>query len=150
MASLLLCLILFALGSGLLSKQSALYQGSLQQVRAAQARALAQTGLQDALVKLMRDYSFPPLDSEGQQVFSYTEEVRSLDGNPAGSYNVQVDRSLARRPWQVLRITSQGRMGDSRCSLRGELDIALKQRSHPTLDNPDLFHWIQIENLSGL
>lgn len=150
MATLLLCLILFALGSGLLSKQSALYEGSMQQVRAAQARALAQTGLQDALAKLMRDDSFPPLSSEGQQVFSYTEDLSDLDGRPAGSYNVQIDRSLARRPWYVMRITSQGRVGDSRYTLRGELDVALKRRSQPGLDNPDLFHWIQVEDLSGL
>ena len=149
-ASMLLCLILFALGVGLMSKQSAQYEATLRMTQAAQARALAQGGLQDALAKLSRDADFPPLSTEDQQEFSYTEQVKDLDNNPLGSFNVKVNRSLHLKPWRILLITSQGRVGSSRYSLRGELDISPTLRSNYTTTNSKLYHWVHIEDLGGL
>lgn len=144
-ASLLLCVILFALGTGLLSKQSAQYEAAQRLSRMAGARALAQAGLEDALAKLRRDPEFPPLTSEDQQEFSYTEELA-----PAGSYHVDIQRALHLKPWRILRITSQGRVGNARYNLRGELDVSPKLRTdYVTTANPNLMKWIQIEDLGA-
>lgn len=148
-ASLLLCVILFALGTGLLSKQSAQYEAALRLTRMAGARALAQAGLEDALAKLRRDPEFPPLTSEDQQEFAYTEEL-SDGGNPLGSYHVRIQRALHLKPWRILRITSQGRVGNARYNLRGELDISPKLRTdYVSTNNPNLMKWIQIEDLGA-
>lgn len=125
---LLVTLILFSLGVGLLGKRTLQYKGAYQNSLAVQARALARAGLEDVRAKLHHDYRFPPQSDEGGKSFSYTEEVQDLGGTVVGSYTVDIDLSLVTPPFKILRVTSVGTAGamgspSARCKMYGEIGL---------------------------
>ena len=153
-AVLLFSLILFALGLGLLGGRVSQYRGSYFQQRAAGALALARSGLEDARLKLSKDLQFPIGRNPEQTVFSYSEDVTNIAGNFVGSYTVNIDRTWALPPYEVLVITSIGNVGPpgqegSRRRLRAELDLAELVRG-TTNPNPDYYRLIHLEDLGSL
>ena len=57
---LLIGMLLFVLTLAFLTKQRLEHQSVSYQLQEARARALAQAGLEEVLVKLDKDYNFPP------------------------------------------------------------------------------------------
>lgn len=98
MLVMLLSLLLFVMGMGFLGKRSAQYSGAISRMKAAQARALAQAGLEDARVKLEKDLFFPPPGDRDQTLFSYTEEVKDDAGAIVGYYTVTLDSRYRHAP----------------------------------------------------
>ena len=112
LSSLFLTLILVLLSLAFLESQALRYRGSTEGIARAQARALATAGIEDARAKLSRDLRFPPTFSlESQPVFSYSEDVLDLDGEPVGSYEVLVDHTCARPPVEIVLLRSVGAVG---------------------------------------
>ena len=96
--AMLLCLMLVVLGMGFLGKRGGQYQAALEQARAGQARAVAEAGIEDAMLKLNKDLFFPPPGDQDQLQFSYSEELTDLKGDVVGTYYVTVDSRRASSP----------------------------------------------------
>ncbi len=146
---LLVTLILFCLGVGLLSKRTLQYKGSYQSTLAVQARALARAGLEDVRTKLQHDYRFVPQSDDNAKHFQYTEEVRQVGGgNSVGFYTVDVDLSLQSPPFSVLRVTSVGTAGtmlnpSARAKMYGEIGL------DSTRDGTAYYEYLQVIDLGG-
>ncbi|MEW6277206.1 MAG: hypothetical protein AB1758_01185 [Candidatus Eremiobacterota bacterium] len=151
---LLLTVILAIAGMAFLSTRSLQYQSTARFREAAQARALARAGLEDARVKLQKDLRFPPPASQSQVIFAYSEDVTDLDGQPVGHYVVEVDRTWAEAPYGVLKVISTGRTGrrdrpGAQQTIRAELDVLPTDRANPadpdpaTNPNPTLFRFLR-------
>ncbi len=135
--SLLLCVLLLVLGVGFLGKRAAQSQAAAAEGLAAQARALAEAGLEDARVKLDKDLFFPPPGDVDQDHFSYQEELRDASGaNRVGYYLVTVDEARRSAPDppdfhypSVIVVTSTGCVGQdpkqpqAAVTLRMEIDV---------------------------
>lgn len=151
---LLITMILLTLGLTFLGKRSIQYRRATLYESAARARALAESGLEDALSKLRRDIEFPPL-SKDQTAFSYVEEVRA-GGERIGSYRVTLDGRKRYAPYAVWLITSQGEAGSDPANplsirtLRIEVDIHEKNRLDKTLSNPYYYDIINFQDMGGL
>lgn len=148
-AVLMLLAILFILGIAMLHKQMQAYRGATLLKEGAQAQALAEAGLEDARIKWEKDYLFPPPAAPDQVAFTYSEDLRDSAGRLVGSYEVTVDATYAGPPALLLRITSVGTCGPrgqraTRKRLYGELDLAVKQRANPALDNPNLGRFLGV------
>lgn len=111
--ALLACVIMVILGLGFLSKRSLQYAAAANMETACQALALAQSGLDDARVKLTKDQTFPPQGDQEDGLFTYSEDVFSLDGSTAvGYYTVTVDHRRVREyPEYLVVVTSEGGVG---------------------------------------
>lgn len=134
--SLLLLLLLMLGGMVLLGQRAAQFRGAALVPKTAQARALAQAGLEDARVKLEKDLNFPPPGDQNQTIFVYNEPVRDLDNVLVGYYVVTVD-SRRRTPLQppnplepsLVVVTSVGRLGpdplqpEAACALSLEVEV---------------------------
>jgi hypothetical protein len=90
-ASLLLSSIILLVGLGFWGKRRAQYQATLSQRGQMVALSLAEAGLEEARIKLLKDRNFPPWQ-EGQQSFSYRENLA------AGSYEVILRRLPRENP----------------------------------------------------
>ena len=75
--------------------------------------SLAEAGLEDAVVKLRRDWDFPPRSADDQLVFSYEDTLSNSAGNIIGTYQVQIDRTAMVSDHKVLVVRSKGRLGPS-------------------------------------
>ena len=110
---LLLTALFFLLGVALISQSQGALKASQSSARAAEARALAWAGLADARGKLSRIFYYPPPGGDDQDLYSYTEDVRAVDSQAVvGSYNVVVDVRTAESPYFLLRIRSEGVLGE--------------------------------------
>lgn len=158
---LLITLILITLGLAFLGKRAIQYRRAAAYEQAVRARALAESGLEDALTKLRRDLEFPPL-SKDQSAFSYTEQV-TLGAERIGSYRVTLDGRWRFPPYSIWVITSQGEVGgvatnpSAKRSYRAEFDVSKHQRNDPTPrsesqnpTNPYFFQVINFQDLGGL
>lgn len=155
-ASLLLCLVLLALGMGLLGSRSRQYDASRAAGKAAQARALAEAGLEDTRVKLMKDFDFPPLGADDQALFGYRETVADIGGAEVlGGYVVTVDTTHKAPPYYVLVISSLGYVGspenpEAMRKLSAEVDICEVNRKTGTAPNPNLLQVINFRDEGSL
>jgi hypothetical protein len=147
MALILMGLFLI-MGIGFLSQRVAQNEAARAFQSQVQAEALAQAGLSDAVTKLAKRSSFPPLEDKDQRLFVYTEPVTDGSGQVVGEYEVTVDMTYAKIPYGIARLTSVGRAGGpgrfvAERSLRAELDISAYQRSPAgnTTPNADRFHF---------
>lgn len=119
-AALLISVVILVAGLGMLSQR--VFQGKSLNERetAAQALALAQSGLDDCVLKLRRDYNFAPRMIDGdlmaeedrQTTFSYTEIITDRTGEDFGGYRVSVDAAERIEPSESLRIVAIGFVGD--------------------------------------
>jgi hypothetical protein len=146
-AVLLILSILLVLGIGLLSQKSYQYEEMRRANDASQARALAQAGMVDAKLKLLKDQGFPPARPHGETTFSYNEEVTNFDGQVVGAYAVKVFTDASEEPFHVLRVESVGLLGGTsnpraRYQIYGELDIAPVVRNDTLKTvNPNYSRW---------
>lgn len=128
-AVLLLITLILVAGLGLMSRKIVEYRRLQVDQNSAQALLLAQSGLQDALLKYGKDISFPPPSSADQTLFRYTEELYRTDGaTSVGRYSVTVDDSLDTQALRVVLITSVGTVGPeeapvARHTVKAELDM---------------------------
>lgn len=140
--TLFLGIILLLLGIGFLNKRITQYRGSHQTAYQIQALSLARAGMEDARVKLWKDWDFPPEAGLSQKEFAYTEQL-----SPTESYTVIIDLSLRNSPFRILRIASIGTAGPmtaplARRKLEAELDISPFLRNNPAASNPEFFEWV--------
>lgn len=129
--SLLLVTIILILGMGLLGSQAPKYGAAVRAADAAQARAMALAGMEDARIKLAKDVQFPPRQDKDRPIdpdhlrqdkFAYSETLR---GNPDSQnhlgYTVIVDFKYEREVvvpnvdepvrYGIYRLTSIGFVG---------------------------------------
>jgi Tfp pilus assembly protein PilX len=151
---LLITTLLLTLGLTFLGKRAIQYRRAAMYESAARARALAESGLEDALCKLRRDIEFPPL-SKDQNVFSYVEEVE-VAGDRIGAYRVTLDGSKRYAPYGVWLITSQGEAGGTPANpasvrtFRAEVDVYRLDRIDKTLNNAYYYDVINFQDMGGL
>lgn len=139
-------LVLIVSGMAYLSAQTRNYQAAVTTIYAAQARGLAEAGLEDARSKLEKDPRFPPPAEEGQKLFSYVETLTDIGGvGTVGSFEVSVEMSLADKPYYVAIVRSEGRLqsGESHV-LRAEIDLCPFDRLDPDEPNPDAYRVVNI------
>lgn len=128
----MLTLLLFVLGLSFLGKRATQYRRTNHAALAAQAKALAEAGMEDALLKFQRDLSFPPISTD-QASFSYAEEMTD-GGVRVGSYTVTISGTYREEPYLVLLITAVGEAGDdpampaARRAMVAEVDISKLER----------------------
>lgn len=148
--SLLLVVLLLVVGLAFLGQKALQYRSAGQAQLAAQAKALAEAGLEDFRIKLQRDLNFPPHTLD-QALSAYSEQVSSV-----GSYTVTVNATYQMQPYAVLVVTSLGEVGNtarnavSRRALRVEVDLARFLRSDPSVANPNYRRITSYQDLGGL
>ena len=108
---LLMLVVLLLGGLALHTRQSQRYKGAVAESLSLQALCLAESGWEDARVKLDKDPLFPPPGGLEQPTFTYSEELSDPSGNRVGSYTVTVDRRFDRAPYYLFLVTSQGYVG---------------------------------------
>jgi hypothetical protein len=108
---LLILLVLLVGGLALSTRQKERYKGAVAESLSLQALCLAESGWEDARVKLDKDPLFPPPGGLEQPTFTYTEQVNDPDGNRVGSYTVTVDKRFDRAPYYLFVVTSVGSVG---------------------------------------
>ncbi|MFN8612947.1 MAG: hypothetical protein U0931_35740 [Vulcanimicrobiota bacterium] len=140
MLGVLLCLLTMALLS-----QQLLGRGSAKKLQdLVQARCLAEAGLENVRMKLDKDLRFPPHLAPECPVFSYSQACYDVDDQVIGFYKVEIDYRLTAPPYGLLKIRSEGLLGEAfqpraRCCLRAELDASPWDRSNASNPNPDLY-----------
>lgn len=126
---LLVAALVLVLGLGFLSSNSPRYNASVYARSQAQARALAEAGLEDARVKLQKDNAFPPVTHASQTRFSYREELTDSSGDVIGSYVVTLDWTYLVAPYYIVTVDSQGLVGSNpaqplgNCVLHARFDL---------------------------
>jgi hypothetical protein len=168
---LLITILLLTLGLTFLSQRSLQYRRAVLFENATQARAFAESGLDDALTKFRWDLEFPPL-AKDQDSFTYTEEIVA-DGARVGGYRVTLEGRKRFPPHCIWIIRSVGEAGSNptrpvaQRTLQLELDVAPRLRddttttlyeifrTHPDApntppNNPNYFRVIHFQDLGGL
>ncbi|MGE0492251.1 MAG: hypothetical protein AB7S38_23770 [Vulcanimicrobiota bacterium] len=103
--ALLIGVIMLLVGLGFLASRRSQYQAARHLRESAQALTLAESGLEDARVKMLKLYDFPPW-LEGQTTFAYAEQLTT------GSYQVSLERVANDNLEDGLyRVTSVGLVG---------------------------------------
>lgn len=143
--ALLMVALLLVAGIGLLSRKGAQFGRPSLEKDQAQALLLARSGVEDALLKLEKDPTFPPQGAEEQHVFTYTVEVEA-SGDLVGKYEVSVDSERAIPESYVILIRSKGAVGtggQDRAihTLEAEVDM--------DPDNPTYFDVINLQSVDS-
>ena len=133
--ALFIVLVIFIAGIGFLSQSSSQYKTASEIGRSTQVLAIAEAGVSDALIKLQRDWDFPPRSAEDQVVYTYSEAIEDTNGTVVGSYQVAIDRSLIVNDQDLLIIRSTGRLGPaekplSERTIRVEFDMNQTRASY--------------------
>lgn len=155
-ACLLLTVVLFVMGAGLLGSRGGQYRAAVEAAEASRARALAEAGLEDARAKLEKDLSFPPPGGQDQKQFSYTEFVTDFGSTePLGGYVVTVDTRMASKPYQVIRVTSLGFLGAAQAPLATrrisvEVDMSVENRLTGAPPNPNRGRYVNYRDEGSL
>ncbi len=116
--ALLLSLIMFVLGIGVLNSRMAQLRIAQEAENGAVAQELAEAGLEDIRTKLERHPKFPQAFQSQPDVnfretrFVYDETLDDNAGNPVGTYQVTVEALYNMPPYSTVIITSIGRAGD--------------------------------------
>jgi Tfp pilus assembly protein PilX len=158
---MLLLLVLFVMGiflimaMGFLQQRVSQKKASTAAIEEVQARAIARSGLEDALAKLAKHHDFPPRADESQKQYRYTEEIATADGATGGAFTVAIDTRYQRGEFWLIRITSTGYLGNPAYPLAqstcfAELDVSKLQRprpnpSAPKVVNPNLFKFFFVK-----
>lgn len=127
-AALLISMVLLLVGLGFLGQRRGQYQAAREAINRCRVEAVAEAGLQDALGKLAKDYTFPPLHSADQSDFVYSETLKNSAGESVGAYSVTVTVRYRRQPYNVVRVTSRGYLGSAQrpiatCLKTAEIDV---------------------------
>jgi type II secretory pathway component PulK len=145
---LLLSVIITLLGMAFVGSRAVLYRGVSLVGEQAMARSFAESGLEDARVKLNKDFAFPPPGREEQKTFSYSEDMVDSSGTLLGYYEVKIDMEYAVAPYSILRLSSIGRVGPreepfAEHVIEAELDISETDRTNTSAPNPRYFEYIR-------
>ncbi|MCD4783297.1 MAG: hypothetical protein K8T10_05620 [Candidatus Eremiobacteraeota bacterium] len=89
-ATLFLSLILLIMGMALLSIRTSQMKTAVLTGQAVRARHIAESGMEDAKIKLQKCVDFPQ-QVEDQEEFTYREEVSDFDGNILGIYRITIN-----------------------------------------------------------
>ena len=141
--ALLLIALLLVAGLGLLSRKGAQFGRPSLEKDQAQALLLARSGIEDALLKLEKDPTFPPQGAEEQHVFAYSVEVE-ISGDLVGQYEVSVDSERFIPDSYLILIQSKGAVGPGGQhraihTLEAEVDM-----------NPDSSTYFNVINLQSI
>ncbi len=111
---LILVSTMFVLAAGFLSVKTREREALIQSRDSFQAQQLAYSGLETVRVRLLNDYNFPPATMGPlQEVFKFTETVKDFDGTAdIGLYQIFCDRRWVDAPYEILRVTAIGQVGD--------------------------------------
>lgn len=146
-AALLVSVLLLVAGMGFLGQRAAQNRAANGAILHAQARALAEAGLEDAVQKLGKDSQFPPLRAESQTVFTYAEGFSDIHGDPLGQYVVSIDVTHRQTPYFIVKLTSSGHLGSpvqATAQLVAELDVAAQIRGTGNA-NPNFFRLLYVQ-----
>lgn len=111
---LILVVTLFIMAAGFLTTRTRERQVVKSARDAYQAQQLAFSGLETVRVRMLNDYDFPPLREASQEVFKFSEEILDFDGGQSiGRYQIFCDRRWAGPPYNLIRVTSVGQVGDA-------------------------------------
>ncbi|MFA5504582.1 MAG: hypothetical protein WC314_13245 [Vulcanimicrobiota bacterium] len=152
---LLLTVVLITAGLAFLGKRAVQYRRAALLEASSQARALAEAGLEDAMIKFRRDLEFPPLSLD-QSEFTYTESFQDADGDTLGYYTVTIDGSYRDPPYLFLIVSAEGRVGADPIkplasrTLRVEIDLDLFAAGAPDTFNPYFRAVRNFEDLGGI
>ncbi len=145
---LLVLVILLILGMAFLTRQTHLHGAANQAQLSVAARAIAESGLEDARAKLEKDVDFPPQADPTQQSFTYSEDLTDITNtDPVGQYTVTIDLSKKEKNG-IIAITSVGRLSkDTQIQrvLYAEIDS-----SGDLATNPKFYRYIHFEDRGGL
>jgi hypothetical protein len=111
---LILVATMFILAAGFLTMKSRERESVTQSRDSFQAHELAFSGLETVRVRLQNDFNFPPATMGPlQEVFKFSETVMNYDNTKVmGRYQIFCDRRWIDGPYEVLRVTSIGQVGD--------------------------------------
>lgn len=115
--ALLVSSIIFVAGLGFAGQTRFQYKQAWQAGRAAEALAIAEAGIEDALSKLRHDHDFPPKSADDQLLYSYEDTLSDSRGDIVGSYQVNIDRTSTLTEHKVMIVRSKGRLGPSSAPL---------------------------------
>ncbi len=99
--------LLFVLAAAVMRRQSQSYRSVSLIADRSVAQALAESGLEDARLKIEKDYTFPPRSPQ-QLRFDYSEQVHDFNGTLVGSYAVSIDSSRSDFPHRILVVQATG------------------------------------------
>ncbi len=152
---MMLLLTLFLMGiflimaMGFLQQRVGQNKASTATIEEVQARAIARSGIEDAMAKLSKHHDFPPRSDVSQKQYRYTENISNSDGVTKGSFTVAIDTRYAQGEFWLVRITSTGYLGGptqplAKSTCFAELDVSKIQRprpnpSAPKVANPHFF-----------
>lgn len=147
---LLLLVILLVLCGAYLRSQVNYYKGARTNAWKAGARQLALSGLEDVRLKMLKDSSFPPTNLSTTR-FTYVEKVLDEVGQIVGSYRVTLRSDKSDKPFYLLFVQCEGRLGPTEApiathTLTALCDLSDKARDSSGLPNPRFHRWVQVRD----
>lgn len=143
--------LFLVMGIGFLSQRRSQQQAVQAARLRLQSKEIARAGLEDAVAKLSKRWDFPPISGPaGEESFTYTQELTGAGGQRLGEFTVTLYMDRAVAPYELIRLTSIGRVGEtepapSQVTLHAELDVAEFVRdTDPPVPNPDHFRVLYI------
>jgi hypothetical protein len=142
------------MGVSFLTIKEMQYKSAVFLERSVMAGLIAEAGMEDARIKLEKDFDFPPRGDEDQTLLAYSEPFYDMDGTTLiGHYAILIDISRKEPPYFIIRITSIGTVGDAdaplaRRKIVAELDIPTIRGGSTT--NPDFFRYINWQDSGSL
>ena len=152
---LLISIVLITVGLAFLGKRAVQYRRAAMLEASAHSRALAEAGMEDAMIKFRRDLEFPQMSLD-QSEFSYTESVKGIDDEILGYYTVTIDGRFRDPPYLLLIVTSEERSGPDPTNplatrtFRAEIDQDLFLPTVPLSLNPYFRAIRNFEDLGGI
>ena len=141
--------ILFTMGFGFLGSRVGQYRSTHQSGLAAQARALARAGLEDARAKINKDISFPPPLMAGSSFFCYSEDLTDSSGSYLGSYKVSIDSAGLVSTPTYLSITSMGGAGGASPAARPVATHSYRVYFDMAVASPTYFQILRFDDLGS-
>ncbi len=159
--TLILLIILFTMGMTILGMKSTQAKSSLMMTHSAMTKYIAEAGMEDARVKLLKDVDFPPKAEINDHLFSYSEELRYPgDSKSIGQYTVTIDTSKndpsdSTQHDQTITVISEGVMRDSNGNIIARHKISAILDTSPairggTADNPYIYRYIDRRDYGNL
>lgn len=150
---LILLMALFVMGMTILGMKSTQAKNSRMMMHSVISKYVAESGMEDARIKLQKDLDFPPIDGRQTTSFTYNEPLSFPgDNNSVGSYTVTVDVSRCNPDDpnydQTIIINSKGEIKDgfgkvvSTHLITGILDASITDRNGNGSLNPFLYQYI--------
>jgi hypothetical protein len=133
---LILLMVLFIMGMTLLGIKSTQAKSAMLMKYAVVARYIAEAGMEDARIKLIKDLDFPPRSSGSEHLFTYEEELQYPGDSVIGEFVVTIDTSrndpaLSSLYDSTILVTSMGIVKDERGNTRARHRIKATMDTSP-------------------